>query len=145
MIRKKIQNFWRFIIHITILWQTPFIFIAEHKEQIEKAEEKERLQKEKEEKQEKEAEEKANGENFKANEEDMGHRNEAEKHLDVEDNAVASNHDKIGKIDDSSADQVWLYLLLRLQNFILLLSTLIWFLIVNMRWHYMYMLFLIFY
>ncbi|OIW10241.1 hypothetical protein TanjilG_27992 [Lupinus angustifolius] len=80
--------------------------LKEHKEQIEKAEEKERLQKEEEEKQKKEAEEKANGGNFKSGDEDTGHRNEADKHLDVEENDVTSNHDESGTLHDSSADQV---------------------------------------
>ncbi|XP_061360355.1 glucosidase 2 subunit beta [Gastrolobium bilobum] len=79
--------------------------LKEHKEQIEKEEEKERLQKEKEDKQKKESEEKANEGKIKADEEDMGHKNEAGKHSDVEDNTVASNHDKIGILEDSPADQ----------------------------------------
>ncbi|KAK7362466.1 hypothetical protein VNO77_04580 [Canavalia gladiata] len=77
--------------------------LKEHKEQIEKAEEKERLQKEKEEKQKKESE-KTNEEKLKADE-DMGHSNEAGKHSDAEDSAVASNHDKIGNLEGSPADQ----------------------------------------
>ncbi|KAK7251950.1 hypothetical protein RIF29_35579 [Crotalaria pallida] len=80
--------------------------LKEHKEQIEKAEEKERLQKEKEEKLKKEAEEKANGENSKADESDTGNSDEAGKHLDAKENDDASNHDKVGTLDDSSADQV---------------------------------------
>ncbi|KAF1873198.1 hypothetical protein Lal_00016335 [Lupinus albus] len=80
--------------------------IEEHKEQIEKAEEKERLQKEEEEKQKKEAEKNVTGENFKAGDEDTGHRNEADKHVDVEENDVTSNHDESGTLHDSSADQV---------------------------------------
>ncbi|KAE9613666.1 putative mannose-6-phosphate receptor binding domain, glucosidase 2 subunit beta [Lupinus albus] len=80
--------------------------LKEHKEQIEKAEEKERLQKEEEEKQKKEAEKNVTGENFKAGDEDTGHRNEADKHVDVEENDVTSNHDESGTLHDSSADQV---------------------------------------
>ncbi|KAI4336653.1 hypothetical protein L6164_015151 [Bauhinia variegata] len=79
--------------------------LKERKEQIEKAEEKEQLQKEKEEKEKKEAEKKANSGTFKADEEDMGHGNEAGKQSIGEDNAVATNHDNIGLMDDSSRDQ----------------------------------------
>ncbi|TKY58954.1 Glucosidase 2 subunit beta [Spatholobus suberectus] len=78
--------------------------LKDHKEQIEKAEEKERLQKEKEEKEKKESEEKANEAKDKADE-DTGHRNEAGKHSDVEDNAVENNHDKIENLEGSAADQ----------------------------------------
>lgn len=108
------------------LWQIPFASISEHKEQIEKAEEKERLRKEKEEKLKKEAEEKAGEEKSKANEEDVRHINEAGKYSDVEDNAVASNHDKIGVLDDSPADQVWLYLLFILRNLTVHQNVLYW-------------------
>ncbi|MCI33068.1 glucosidase 2 subunit beta-like [Trifolium medium] len=82
--------------------------MADHKEQIDKAEEKERLQKEKEEKQKKEAEEKekANEKNNKADEEDTGLENEAEKHSHIEDDSAASNHAKIEVQEDSPVYQV---------------------------------------
>lgn len=97
------------------LWQIPFAYTTDHKEQIDKAEEEERLQKEKEEKQKKESEEKANEAKDKADE-DTEHRNEAEKHSDIEDNTLENNHDKIENLEGSPADQVWLQLPLRLQN-----------------------------
>ncbi|KAK7368317.1 hypothetical protein VNO80_10342 [Phaseolus coccineus] len=78
--------------------------LKDHKEQIEKAEEKERLQKEKEEMQKKESEEKANEAKDKPDE-DMGNRNEAGKHSDVENNDVENNHDKIENLEGSPADQ----------------------------------------
>lgn len=78
--------------------------LKDHKELIEKAEEKERLQKEKEEKQKKESEEKANEAKDKADE-DMGHRDETGKHSDIEDNVVENNHDKIENLEGSPADQ----------------------------------------
>ncbi|KAL9276754.1 hypothetical protein ACSQ67_025767 [Phaseolus vulgaris] len=78
--------------------------LKDHKEQIEKAEEKERLQKEKEEMQKKEFKEKANEAKDKTDE-DMGNRNEAGKHSDVEDNDVENNHDKIENLEGSPADQ----------------------------------------
>lgn len=83
--------------------------IAEHKEQIEKAEEKERLEKEKEEKQKKEAEEKSSEKEIKADE-DVEHNNEVEMPSHVEDNDVASNHDNIEIQEDSPTNQVWLNL-----------------------------------
>jgi len=90
--------------------------IADHKEQIDKAEEKERLQKEKEEKQKKEAEEKGNEKQVKINEEDTGIENEAEKHSDIEDNSAASIHEKIEVQEGSPADQVRLYEPFKLRN-----------------------------
>lgn len=100
-------------IFYAIKWNSFFnklsLSIADHKEQIDKAEEKERLQKEKEEKQKKEAEEKANEKQVKTNEEDTGIENEAEKHSDIEDNFAASIHEKIEVKEDSPVDQVRLY------------------------------------
>ncbi|XP_020238341.1 glucosidase 2 subunit beta [Cajanus cajan] len=78
--------------------------LKDHKELIEKAEEKERLQKEKEEKQKKQSEEKANEAKDTADE-DMGHRDETGKHSDIEDNVVENNHDKIENLEGSPADQ----------------------------------------
>lgn len=80
---------------------------ADRKEQIEKAEEKERLQKEKEEKERKEAEEKANGEKNAAEEEANQEKGQAELETDNGDKPTESTHlDKIGVLDDSAADQV---------------------------------------
>ncbi|CAI8617637.1 unnamed protein product [Vicia faba] len=75
--------------------------LKDHKEQIEKIEEKERLQKEKEEKEKKEAEEKASEKTIKVDEEDTKHEDEAETDSHSEDNTVASNHDKIEVQEDS--------------------------------------------
>lgn len=107
------QSFWRFDSNFLsyqwiFFYQTPFASFSDHKEQIEKAEEKERLEKEKEEKQKKEAEEKTDEKNIKADEEDTGHENEAGKQSRVEDNAATSDHDKIEVQDDAPADKVLL-------------------------------------
>jgi len=55
--------------------------------------------------QKKEFKEKANEAKDKTDE-DMGNRNEAGKHSDVEDNDVENNHDKIENLEGSPADQV---------------------------------------
>jgi protein kinase C substrate 80K-H len=77
---------------------------VELKEQIEKAEERERLQKEKEEKERKEAEEKATGEKSPIQKE--ANEGQIEEKIDSEDKDVESAHDEIGVLDDSPAHQV---------------------------------------
>ena len=77
---------------------------VELKEQIEKAEERERLQKEKEEKERKEAEEKATGEKSVIEREANEGQIEEKIYNEVKD--VESAHDEIGVLDDSPADQV---------------------------------------
>ncbi|KDP21049.1 hypothetical protein JCGZ_21520 [Jatropha curcas] len=80
--------------------------LKERKEQIEKAEEKERQQKEKEEREKKEAEEKANREKNRVEEEAQQEKVLASEKNDVEEKpAEIIDHDKIGVLDDSSLDQ----------------------------------------
>lgn len=81
--------------------------IVEHKEQIEKAEEKERLQKEKEEKTRKEAEDIANKERRKI-EDELKYEKSREIEQGSETEAAANMpNDKIGFVEDSPLDQVW--------------------------------------
>lgn len=83
-----------------------FTFHAERKEQIDKAEEKERLQKEKEQKEQREAEEKSNTDKIKV-EEDSKQDGHIEEKVNNEDETVESiRNEKIGDIDDSPLDQV---------------------------------------
>ncbi|KAF2303962.1 hypothetical protein GH714_025307 [Hevea brasiliensis] len=80
--------------------------LKERKEQIEKAEEKERLQKEKEENEKNEAEEKASREKGKVEEEAQQEKGGAMEKANVGDNPAESvDNDKIGVLDDSSLDQ----------------------------------------
>ncbi|GMY16081.1 glucosidase 2 subunit beta [Fagus crenata] len=80
--------------------------LKERKEEIEKAEEKERLRKEKEEKERKEAEEKADQEKNKAKQEANQGKSEAEEKTDNEEKPIESMHaDEIGLLEDSSSDQ----------------------------------------
>ncbi|XP_034220653.1 glucosidase 2 subunit beta isoform X2 [Prunus dulcis] len=80
--------------------------LKERKEQIEKAEEKERLQKEKEEQERKEAEEKANPEKTKVEEEIKHGRSEVEENSDGEHKPTESTYeDKIGILEDSHSYQ----------------------------------------
>lgn len=84
-----------------------FTFNAERKEEIEKAEEKERLQKEKEEKERKEAEEKTNKEENKAEQEGNPDNIAAVENTDSEEKPTDSMHDdEIGLLEDSSSYQV---------------------------------------
>jgi len=55
--------------------------------------------------QKKESEKKAD-ETIDKTDEDMGNKNEAGKHSEVEDNGVENNHDKIENLEGSHADQV---------------------------------------
>ncbi|KAM3693146.1 hypothetical protein ACJW31_08G144300 [Castanea mollissima] len=80
--------------------------LKERKDEIEKAEEKERLRKEKEEKERKEAEEKANQEKSKTEQEANQGTSEAEEKTNNEEKPIESMHvDDIGTLEDSSADQ----------------------------------------
>lgn len=80
--------------------------LKERKDEIEKAEEKERLRKEIEEKERKEAEEKANQEKSKTEQEANQGTSEAEEKTNNEEKPIESMHvDDIGTVDDSSADQ----------------------------------------
>ncbi|KAJ9168762.1 hypothetical protein P3X46_020252 [Hevea brasiliensis] len=80
--------------------------LKERKEQIEKAEEKERLQKEKEENGKNQAEEKASREKGKVEEEAQQEKGGAMEKANVGDNPAESvDNDKIGVLDDSSLDQ----------------------------------------
>ncbi|KAL6275115.1 hypothetical protein ACE6H2_018716 [Prunus campanulata] len=80
--------------------------LKERKEQIEKAEEKERLQKEKEEQERKEAEEKANLEKTKVEEEVEHDRSEVVENSDGEQKPTESTYeDKIGILEDSHSYQ----------------------------------------
>ncbi|XP_008221020.1 PREDICTED: glucosidase 2 subunit beta [Prunus mume] len=80
--------------------------LKERKEQIEKAEEKERLQKEKEEQERKEAEEKANPEKNKVEEEVKHDRSEVVENSDGEHKPIESTYeDKIGILEDSHSYQ----------------------------------------
>lgn len=82
-------------------------FHVERKDEIEKAEEKERLRKEIEEKERKEAEEKANQEKSKTEQGANPGTNEAEEKTNFEEKPIESMHvDDIGTVEDSSADQV---------------------------------------
>lgn len=84
-----------------------FAFHPERKEEIEKAEEKERLLKEREEKEKKEAEEKANEENNKAEQETNQEIGKAEEKTYSDEKATESLHDdEIGVLEDSPPDQV---------------------------------------
>ncbi|KAJ4838203.1 hypothetical protein Tsubulata_029612 [Turnera subulata] len=80
--------------------------LKDRKEQIDKAEEKERLQKEKEEKERKEAEEKANTEASKAEDKANPESELLEDTTGSEDaHTEIIDHDKIGALDDSPKDQ----------------------------------------
>lgn len=80
--------------------------LKERKDEIEKAEEKERLRKEIEEKERKEAEEKANQEKSKTEQEANQGTSEAEEKTNFEEKPIESMHvDDIGTVEDSSADQ----------------------------------------
>lgn len=80
--------------------------LKERKEQIEKAEEQERLQKEKEEKEKKEAEEKAEKEKIKTEEDAKQEKKEGEIKAEIEDIGVANtDHEKIGLVEDTPSDQ----------------------------------------
>ncbi|OAY25615.2 hypothetical protein MANES_17G052400v8 [Manihot esculenta] len=80
--------------------------LKEHKEQIEKAEEKERLQKEKEEREKIEAEGKSNSEKSRVEEDTQQEKGEAKEKTDVGNNQAESvSDDKIGAPDDSHLDQ----------------------------------------
>ncbi|KAK4608179.1 hypothetical protein RGQ29_001829 [Quercus rubra] len=80
--------------------------LKERKDEIEKAEEKERLRKEIEEKERKEAEEKANQEKSKTEQEANQGTSEAEEKTNNEEKPIESMHvDDIGTLEDSSADQ----------------------------------------
>ncbi|GMI84201.1 PRIORITY IN SWEET LIFE 4 [Hibiscus trionum] len=79
--------------------------LKEHKEQIEKAEEKARLQKEKEEKEKREAEE-ALKEKGKADEQGEMENEKVEKEASTENKPSESKHDDvIGNVEDSSSDE----------------------------------------
>ncbi|KAL6341197.1 hypothetical protein AAG906_032313 [Vitis piasezkii] len=74
--------------------------LKDRKEQIEKAEEKERLQKEEEEKKRREAEEEANKEKSKADKEANQEKNEVKEQVGSEEEPMESTHDdKIGVLD----------------------------------------------
>lgn len=75
-------------------------FHVDRKEQIEKAEEKERLQKEEEEKKQREAEEEANREKSKGEKEANQEKNEVKEQVGSEEEPMESTHDdKIGVLD----------------------------------------------
>ncbi|XP_030471904.1 glucosidase 2 subunit beta-like isoform X2 [Syzygium oleosum] len=80
--------------------------LKERKEQIEKAEEQERLQKEKEEKEKKEAEEKAEKEKINTEEEAKREKKEGDIKTEIEDRGIDSmDHEKIGLVEDSPSNQ----------------------------------------
>lgn len=81
--------------------------LIEHKEQIEKAEERERLQKEKEEKERKEAEEKAEGEKSRTEVEAGKKIEEGETRAESEgEGSNILDDDKIGLLENSPLDEV---------------------------------------